>query len=367
MKDIEEYHLNPHCNMLIEQYRERKPLFERLQEVSNKLLNSQIQEMGIHVIAVEGRIKAEDSLAGKLERKGQKYNDLYDITDILGNRIIVYYTDDVDKIAAMTENLFEIDWENSVDKRKMLELDRFGYSSLHYICKIPKTVYFDPAFPELNDVRFELQMCTALQHAWSNLHHDTGYKSGIEVPREHLRALMRLAGLLEIADAEFSRIRTSINDYRHQIQSLVSDGQLDEVPLSRGTYMQYLKLEPFSSLNKRVAAINQAEISEVSMVAYGDIFIHYGLKTLGELDKWIKHNSEDAFLLARNQLGSTDIDIIASNVAVENLFIAALLHQGANEDQLTELFDLLDTPSKYNRNRAEDILKEAQKLGIKKE
>jgi putative GTP pyrophosphokinase len=367
MKDIEAYHLDQHCNHLLQEYRDSQPLFKRLREVALRLLNQQIEQMGLSVISVGGRVKAEDSLAGKLERKGHKYANLLDITDILGTRIVVFYREDVDKIAAMAENIFEIDWENSVDKRKMLDLDRFGYSSLHYICRIPKSLYTDPDFPELNDIRFELQMCTALQHAWSTLHHDTGYKSGIEVPRELLRSLMALAGMLEIADGEFSRIRTNINDYRHQMEALVSDGKLDEVPFNSDTYSQYLRIGPFDKLNKRIAAINQAEISEVSVLSYRPIFSNFGIKTLGDLDQWIKHNSEDAYLLARNQLGSTDIDIIASNVAVENLCIAHLLHKGASVDELTQLFDMLDTPSKYNRERAIDTQNEARKLGIKKE
>lgn len=199
MTDLQSYGLDLHCTMILEEYRERQPIMKKMATIVNTILKDCLKENNIIVNSVEGRIKTEDSLAGKLARKGAKYNTIDDITDILGARVISYYTDEVDKIAALVEKKFTIDWDNSVDKRKMHSLDSFGYSSLHYICSIPKDLYFDENIPELNTIRFELQMCTVLQHVWATMHHDTGYKSGLEIPQEYLRTLSRLAGMLELA------------------------------------------------------------------------------------------------------------------------------------------------------------------------
>ena len=99
-------------------------------------LREAVEGSGIEINSMESRIKAERSLAGKLQRKGDKYQSLSDITDILGVRMIMFYNEDVDRIASIAESMFDIDWPNSVDKRKMHQFDSFGYNSLHYICSI---------------------------------------------------------------------------------------------------------------------------------------------------------------------------------------------------------------------------------------
>ena len=118
-----------HCTMILEDYRDKWSVFTKMKELIVGKLRQVLAENGIMVTAIEGRIKTEASLAGKLELKGQKYKFLDDITDIVGIRVITFYTDDVDKIAAFVENMFQIDWENSVDKRKMHQVDSFGYMS----------------------------------------------------------------------------------------------------------------------------------------------------------------------------------------------------------------------------------------------
>ena len=111
-------------------------------------------------------------------------------------------------------------------------------------------------------------MRTLLQHAWANMDHDTGYKSGVEIPKRYMRNMSRLAGMLELVDDEFSKIRIELTDYRRRVQSLVRSGNLDEVPIDGDTFRSYLELDPFGPLNKRIAAMNQAEIQDVPLMPY---------------------------------------------------------------------------------------------------
>lgn len=123
---MKDYGLDLHGEMLLEEYNSQKHLFLRLKNVVVKIFSEQMAQSHIDLNAMEARIKREDSLAGKLRRKGSKYQSLRDITDILGVRLIAFYNEDVDRIAAITESLFDIDWANSVDKRNMHQFDSFG-------------------------------------------------------------------------------------------------------------------------------------------------------------------------------------------------------------------------------------------------
>jgi len=361
MKKLEDYGLDLHCTMILEEYREMLPVFNQMKSVVLEQLRKCLQRSHLIVSGVEGRVKQEASLAGKLELKGQKYHTLSDVTDIVGARVITFYSDEVDKIAALVDNLFEVDWANSVDKRKLLGKDTFGYMSLHYVCRIPESLYSDPKYPELNQYRFEVQMRTGLQHVWANMNHDTGYKSGVEVPAEYLRSLTRLAGILELADDEFSRIRRDLTDYRRKVEELVRDGSFEEVSLNGDTLRSYLSIDPFGALNAKIAAINQAEIQQLSGMPYLEPMLKMGLKTLGDVEVMRKTCSEKAYQLALHQISGTDLDIIASTLGLQNVCLVYVAEK-AGEKGITLFLDELNGPSKYNAESAARIFSQLSRI-----
>ncbi len=358
------YGLDEHCSAIMEQYDSYRPIYEIIERVVRSELKKWIDKNGIYVTAVETRIKTAKSLAGKLDKKGYKYDTVLDLTDIVGARVITFYTDEVDKIAAMADRLFDVDWQNSIDKRKMHQLDSFGYNSLHYICRVPKVLYDDPQYPEVNEIRFELQMRTALQHVWATIDHDIGYKTGVEIPVEHMRNINRLAGMLELADEQFSIIRTEINNYRRKVQDLVATGNFSEVPLNGDTYHSYLLLKPFEKLTKKIAAINQAEIHESSALPYFNVIHDFGFQTLADLDNMVKECSEDAYQLATYQLALTDIDIISSTVAIQDLCQVYILKNGGGVEGLEKMFEMINGRSENNKERARSVYNSARQLSF---
>ena len=354
--------LDSHTQELLEQYRSLLPVLTKMAEVIPERLKEFFSEAGIIVASVEHRVKAEESLAGKLKLKGGKYKDVFDITDLVGIRVITFYIDDVDKVASIVERLFDIDWENSIDKRKAHEIDSFGYLSLHYICSIPESAYMDPEHPELNKIRFEVQMRTVLQHAWANMNHDTGYKSGVEIPKVYMRNMSRLAGMLELVDDEFSRIRRELSDYRRQVQKLVASGNLGDVLLDGDSFKSYLQIGPFDRLNSRIASINQAEIQPVDLSNFLKLFKGLQFKTLGDIDTLIKDYSDAAYQIACFQMGITDLDIVSSSVAPQNLCTAFILKNGGGRAGLKYMLDTLNGPSEGNEFMADYLLEQTKDL-----
>ena len=351
-----------HTQELLTQYRNLLPVYEKMAEVIPEKLKDFFAEAGIIVAGVEHRVKTEGSLEGKLQLKGDKYRSIYDITDVVGIRVISFYNDDVDKIASVLERLFEIDWDNTIDKRKAHEINSFGYLSLHYICHIPESGYTHPEYPELNRIRFEVQMCTVLQHAWANMNHDTDYKSGMEIPKVYKRNLSRLAGMLELVDDEFSRIRQELADYRRQVQNLVSSGNLDEVMLDGDSFRSYLQIGPFDALMRQIAAINHAEIQPVDISNFLPLFKAMKFQTLGDIDKLIKDYSDAAYQIACFQIGLTDIDILSSSVAPQNLCTAYILKKGGGCLGLTWMLDILNGPSEANKAIAKLLIEQTKYL-----
>ena len=346
--------LDPHGEMLMQQYRELVPTLEQLAKNAYDLLRRALREQGIYVTAFEYRVKTEQSLAGKLERKGAKYKSISDITDLVGLRVITFYTDEADKVAVIAKRVFDIDWQESVDKRKLHQLDSFGYNSLHYICRLK-----DKAF---ENIRFELQMRTALQHVWSTIEHDTGYKGEVKIPREYKRQFSRLAGMLELVDDEFSRLRIVLTDYRRQVQTLVKSGQLDEVSLSGDSFRSYLDLKPFDRLNRRIAAVNQAEIYPVSLMNYLPLLEKFGMETLGDVQQFIDENSDDAYQLAVSQLAVTDLDILSSGAALQYLSLVYVLKHDGGRDGLKSVYDAINGEDDANSRLADMMLEQAETL-----
>jgi hypothetical protein len=205
-------------------------------------------------------------------------------------------------------------------------------------------------------------MRTALQHVWSTIEHDTGYKGDVKVPDVYLRQFHRLAGMMELIDDEFSRLRQVLTDYRRQTLSLVKSGRLDDVALSRDTFRSYLDLHPFDRLNKRIAAVNQAEIFPVSLMAYLPALESFGLETLGQVQRFIDEHSEAAYQLAVAQLAVTDLDILSSSTALQYLCVVHVLRQGGGREGLKSFYDIVNGDNESNGLLADAMFSQAETL-----
>jgi ppGpp synthetase/RelA/SpoT-type nucleotidyltranferase len=212
---------------LLAEYERALPQLQVLARQLEARLELLLAERGVMVHFVSSRVKSAPSLARKLARPDKTYASLWDVTDLVGLRIATYFEDTIEEVARLIEHTFAVDFANSTDKHRFTDTGTFGYRSLHYVCALPG----DPLGPAL---RFEIQVRTALQHAWAEVEHDLGYKAD-GVPAQIRRRFSRVASLLEIADQEFVALRRELSVYQATVSSQVAEAggnvTLDEVSL----------------------------------------------------------------------------------------------------------------------------------------
>ena len=128
----------------------------RLRELLERLLEGAGLTDRLHTVTC--RRKKPEKLREKLLKGDGRYSSLDDITDLVGIRVVTYFADDVDAIAEVIENEFDIDLENSTDKREALEADRFGYLSLHYVCSLSTARADFAEYRPFKDMKCEIQV-----------------------------------------------------------------------------------------------------------------------------------------------------------------------------------------------------------------
>jgi putative GTP pyrophosphokinase len=210
--------MKSNANGLIIDFEKKIKKYENFSSKMSILLKELLDQEEISYHSIVSRVKEKGSLSKKIEGK-DKYQILDEITDIVGCRIITYFEDDVEKIVDIITKEFKIDKENSIDKKKILDPDRFGYLSYHIVCSINNDRGKLREYIPYKNIKFEIQIRTILQHAWAEIEHDIGYKSNIAVPRDFRRKFSRIAGMLEIADDEFSRLKHDIYSYVEDISA----------------------------------------------------------------------------------------------------------------------------------------------------
>ena len=317
--------MNEKCKNILKEFKKNYENYELVRDIAVKKIEECIKEKDIPVCIFESRVKEEHSLEGKLERKGDKYDSIWDITDLIGARVVTYYTHDVDRIAMAIGLLFDIDRENSDDKRSIQTGDSFGYLSLHLICSIPESLYSDPARPEINRIRFEIQIRTLLQHMWAATQHNTGYKTDVDIPVEYRRRYSRLAGLLEIADEEYSSLLTDLERYRKSVRKLVETANYDDLSLNRDTFNVYMNIDSNKEFPEKLAVSFNTEVVNEPYDYFYDVFRAMGVKTIMDAEAIRKDCEEEAYRLAMVLLSEGFYDNVSSNILAETTCLIYIL------------------------------------------
>lgn len=236
-------------------------------------------EPGLDLHSVTARVKGRESLRGKLARPDRTYARLWDVTDLFGLRVILFFEDSVERVAQIVESELAVDYVHSVDKRRQRDAAGFGYRSLHYVCE-----FGDGRAGLPPEARLEIQLRTALQHAWAEIEHDLGYKTEDQVPVAIRRRFSRVASLLELADSEFVAVREDLERYRLALPERIAH-RAGDVPLDRLSLATLLDRPEVHAVDAAVAAALDKPLGEEPF--FPDYLLKMldasGLSTVGEV------------------------------------------------------------------------------------
>lgn len=199
-------------------------LTERLEGLVKDLLRLN----AIDCVQVESRAKTVDSFMGKLDRKKGQYKDpLREVTDLAGVRVIAYYLEDVTEIGELIAREFAVDEANSVDKAGEMRPNEFGYRGVSYVVSLGDSRRDLPEWASFRELKAEIQVRTAAQHAWAAVDHKLNYKSPHDVPDQLKRRFSRLSAIFELADDQFSQLRREHAELAESYSESVRGGDLD--------------------------------------------------------------------------------------------------------------------------------------------
>lgn len=321
---------------LLTEFTRKQDLYRSLADRTANLLKILVNDSNINIHIIEQRAKTYESLRDKLNRPNKKYNDLSEIPDLSGVRIITYYQDDCEKICDIILNEFEVIEIEDSHRPDSLESDRFGYISIHRIVKTHPDRKNLVEWKDVSDAKCEIQVRTVIQHAWAAVSHQVQYKLENQAPSALQRKLNRISGLFELADEQFMSAR----DDRNSLENDLLDNNYFEIAEINPT-----SIEKFvTRWSEREDIVNISKSIGFQFDEYPDGEIIENIlylcnkakyKDLSELGASIgKYNKEYMKIIKANDKGD-------SPWVVNNVF-CVLLHIILSQAKTIEISDLVD-------------------------
>ena len=308
--------------IIIAEYTRQRDLFGQWTGELVSLLGKLFPPTDSTIHSITGRVKSEASLKHKLLRPDKSYSSLSDVTDIAGLRIIVYFSDHVDKVAEVIRDEFSVDYARSVDKRAFLDPDRFGYLSLHYIVGLNDARLRLSEYGRFRGLKAELQIRSILQHSWAEIEHDLDYKSVLSIPKEIRRDFSRIASLLELADSEFVRIRSALDHYRVTVGERI-DKSPSEVSIDKISLVQFAKTSEFvATLDKEMAeasGVNRLSPGPEWLEKYVEHYYEFDVRNISSLEEALRVNAYFLIEYAKERLSTQGYFQLIEGVSIAYL------------------------------------------------
>jgi putative GTP pyrophosphokinase len=234
----EEDKLQTHADRAVVEYLKVQPFYADIADVVARIIKQSLDGRAIKIHSVQHRAKDARSFGLKAAtpaddnpEKPKYWDPIKQITDLAGVRVITHFLSTVDDVDQMLNREFHI-IEKSNKGMLLIEADRFGYQSIHYLIRIKQDRGGLAEYQRFTGQIVEVQVRTILQHAWAEIEHDIQYKSARTIPTEIRRRFVALAGVLEIADREFQAIDDANRTLEDTAKQKVETGELSGVEIT---------------------------------------------------------------------------------------------------------------------------------------
>jgi ppGpp synthetase/RelA/SpoT-type nucleotidyltranferase len=223
----------------LERYRGEIETYQAAAKIAEEIIGDVFAGIPIAIHSVTARAKSPGSAARKIKRK--KYaSPQSQMNDVVGVRIITSYAQGVEEVVRRLKDRYEIDENNSIDKRQALGTGMVGYRSVHLVLKLGKVGRADDAAKLLTEIKIEVQVRSVIEHAWAEIEHELRYKSGLTLPEEIQRRFTVAAGTLELVDSEFDRLADELADLAFKHRDRYNSGGALEEAFDSSRLMGYL-------------------------------------------------------------------------------------------------------------------------------
>lgn len=187
-------------------------------------------------------------------------------------RIITYFEDTVNVATEVLRDEFHVVQGKSIDKKKN-RLDSFAYKHVQYIGSLKANRRELTEYKRCGDQKFELQLCSMLQDAWSGIEKELGYDNAA-FPDESKRDFYKVGALLEMVDSEFLRMRTAatkrkaaqpepevteVHSYSAEPQQIIQDTTLEEVIAPAEYAMPVAEETPATTFEEHLQTVAHTE------------------------------------------------------------------------------------------------------------
>lgn len=214
----------------LQQYTKEYDYFYELAKKVANICETLLQRNGLHAV-VTYRAKRPDSLKEKLIKRNDTKNyesieQIYqDVADLAGVRIANYFPGDREEIARLIQAEFVTErakYFPNTENAPSFMLDykrRFaGYDAIHFRVRI-KNIRLEDNKKRFSQSQVEIQIASALMHAWAEVEHDLAYKPKVgSLSEEENRILDELNGMVLSGEIALERLQKAFNHRISKIQ-----------------------------------------------------------------------------------------------------------------------------------------------------